>query len=141
MTYTKLCQRMGTVQEIAGNTAVSASGDRTEQQGFVFGRKNSDTPVEEIVCRGTTASESMCGTDTAGSNVPVGNGIGAAVTELIIQPHIARQAAVVPAAAMSEAGTMKTKARTRNRTHIDGGDNDGKQKTHPFERRTGRAAR
>ena len=89
MTYTKLSQRIGTVQEITGNTAISTSDDRAEQQGFAFDRKHSETPMEVDVCRGTTASESMCGTDTAGSNVPAGNGIGAAVTELIIQPHIA----------------------------------------------------
>lgn len=89
MTYAKLCQRMGTVQEITGNTAISASDDRAEQQGFAFDRKNSDTPIEKNVCRGTAASESLCGTDTAGDNVSAGNGIGAAVAELIIQPHIA----------------------------------------------------
>ena len=89
MTYTKLCQRMGTVQEITENTAIPASDDRAEQQGFAFDRKHSDTPMEENVSRGTAASESLCGTDTAGGNVPTGNGIGAAVAELIIQPHIA----------------------------------------------------
>ena len=45
--------------------------------------------MEENVSRGTAASESLCGTDTAGGNVLAGNGIGAAVAELIIQPHIA----------------------------------------------------
>ena len=90
MTYTKLCQRMGTVQEVTDrNTAVSASDDWTEQQGVAFDRKHSDTPMEENVSRGTAASESLCGTDTAGGNVLAGNGIGAAVAELIIQPHIA----------------------------------------------------
>ena len=89
MTYTKLSQRMDIVQEIIENTAISTSDDRTEQQGFSFGKKHSDTPMEENVSRGTAASESLCGTDTAGGNVPAGNGIGAAVAELIIQPHIA----------------------------------------------------
>ena len=89
MTYAKLSQRMGTVQEITGNTAIPTSDDRTEQQDFAFDKKNSDTPMEENVSRGATASESLCGTDTAGGNVPTGNGIGAAVAELIIQPHIA----------------------------------------------------
>ena len=89
MSYAKLSQRMGTVQEITGNTAISSSDDRTEQQGFAFDRKNSDTPMEENVCRGKAVSESLCGTDTAGGNVSTGNGIGAAVAELIIQPHIA----------------------------------------------------
>ena len=89
ITYTKLSQRMDIVQEITENTAISTSDDRTEQQGFAFDRKHSDTPMEENVSRGTAASESLCGTDTAGGNVPTGNGIGAAVAELIIQPHIA----------------------------------------------------
>ena len=89
MTYARLSQRMDIVQEITGNTAISTSDDRTEQQGFVFDRKHSDTPMEENVSRGTAASASLCGTDTAGGNVSAGNGIGAAVAELIIQPHIA----------------------------------------------------
>ena len=89
MTYAKLCQRMGTVQEITENTVIPASDDRAEQQGFAFDKKNSDTPMEMDVCRGATASESLRGTDTTGSNVPAGNDIGAAVAELIIQPHIA----------------------------------------------------
>ena len=89
MTYTKLSQRMDIVQEIIENTAISTSDDRTEQQGFAFDRKHSDTPMEENVSRGTAASESLCGTDTAGGNGSAGNGIGAAVAELIIQPHIA----------------------------------------------------
>ena len=89
MTHAKLCQRMGTVQEITENTAISTSDDRTEQQGVAFDRKHSETHMEENVSRRTAASESLCGTDTAGGNVPAGNGIGAAVAELIIQPHIA----------------------------------------------------
>lgn len=90
MTYAKLSQRMSIEQEVTGrNTAISTSDDRAEQRVFPFDRKNSDTLVEENVCRGTAVSESPCGTDTAGGNVPVGNGIAAAVAELIIQPHIA----------------------------------------------------
>lgn len=89
MTYAKLCQRMGTGQEITENTVIPASNDCSEQQGFAFDKKNSDTPMEVDICRGATASESLCGTDTAGGNVSAGNGIGAAVAELIIQPHIA----------------------------------------------------
>ena len=90
MTYANLCQRMGIEQEVTGrNTAIPTSDDRAEQQCFTFDKKNSDTPMEVDVCRGATASESLCGTDTAGGNVSAGNGIGAAVAELIIQPHIA----------------------------------------------------
>ena len=153
MTYARLSQRMDIVQEITGNTAISTSDDRTEQQGFVFDRKHSDTPMEENVSRGTAASASLCGTDTAGGNVSAGNGIGAAVAELIIQPHIAPTSGGGSGSgndrdwndedkekkAMTVTGTMKT--RRRNRTHIDGGNNDDKQKTNPFERRADRAAR
>ena len=90
MTYANLCQRIDIAQEVTcRDTAVSASDDRAEQQGFAFDKKNSDTPMEVDVCRGATASESLCDTDTAGGNVSAGNGIGAAVAELIIQPHIA----------------------------------------------------
>ena len=89
MTYTKLSQRMDIVQEITENTAISTSDDRTEQQGVAFDRKHSDTLMKVDFCQETTTSESLFGTDTAGGNVPAGNGIGAAVAELIIQPHIA----------------------------------------------------
>ena len=90
MTYTNLCQRMGIEQEVTGrNTAIAASDNRAEQQSFTLDKKNSDTPMEVDVCRGATASEFLCDTDTAGGNISAGNGIGAAVTELIIQPHIA----------------------------------------------------
>lgn len=89
MTYTKLCQRMGSVQKITENTAIPTSDDRAEQQGFTLDKKNSDTSMEVDICREATASESLCGTDTAGGNISAGNGIGAAVAELIIQPHIA----------------------------------------------------
>ena len=89
MTYAKLCQRMGIAQKVAENPSIPASDDGIEQQGFAFDKKHSDTPMEENVCRGTAALESLCGTNTAGGNVSAGNGIGAAVAELIIQPHIA----------------------------------------------------
>lgn len=90
MTYTNLCQRMGIEQEGTGrNTAIPSSDDRAEQQGFAFDKKSSDTPMEVDICRGATASEFLCDTDTAGGNISAGNGIGAAVAELIIQPHIA----------------------------------------------------
>ena len=79
----------GYSKEITENTADSASDDWTEQQDFTFDRKNSDTPVEENVCLGTTTSEFLGSSDTAGGNASAGNGIGAAVAELIIQPHIA----------------------------------------------------
>ena len=89
MTYAKLCQRMSITQEVTScNAAISAS-NKAEQQVSVFGRNHSDIPMEVDDCRGASASESLCGTDTAGSNVSAGNGIGAAVAELIIQPHIA----------------------------------------------------
>ena len=89
MTYANLLQRMGIEQEATGrNTAIPISDDRAEQQGFAFDKKHSDTPSDENVSRGTAASESLCGTNTAGGYVPAGNGIGAAVAELIIQPHI-----------------------------------------------------
>lgn len=90
MTYANLCQRMGVEQEVTDrNTAIPISDDRAEQQGFIFGRKHSNTPMEVDGSRETTASESLSSTDTAGGNVSADNGIGAAVVELVMQPHIA----------------------------------------------------
>lgn len=89
MTYAKLCQRMGTVQEIAGSTScTSVSNNRTEQLDSSFEKLYADRKKVEDDRRETAASESLFGTDTAGGNVSAGNGIGAAVAELIIQPHI-----------------------------------------------------
>lgn len=91
MTYAKLCQSMGMVPDVAGRaTGISASDDRTQQRDFSFGGQHSDyIPGEQ---RETEAAESLSGstgTDTAGGNVSAGGGIGAAITELVIQPHIA----------------------------------------------------
>ena len=119
MTYTKLCQRMSTVQEITENTAISASDDWAEQQGFAFNKKSSDTPMEVDGCRGTTASESLSSTDTAGGNVSADNGIGAAVAELIIQPHIAQT---------SGGGSGSSNDRGWN-------DEDKEKKHNPYKRR------
>lgn len=91
MTYAKLCQSMGMVPDVAGRAAgIPASDERTQQRDFSFGGQHSDyTPAEQ---RGTEAAESLSGstgTDTAGGNVSAGGGIGAAIAELVIQPHIA----------------------------------------------------
>lgn len=94
MTYAKLRQSMGMVPDVAGRAAgIPASDDRTQQRDFSFGGQHSDyTPGEPAEQRGTEAAETLSGstgTDTAGGNVSAGGGIGAAITELVIQPHIA----------------------------------------------------
>lgn len=94
MTYAKLCQSMGMVPDVSGRAAgIPASDDRTQQRDFSFGGQHSDyTPGEPAEQRGTEAAETLSGstgTDTAGGNVSAGGGIGAAITELVIQPHIA----------------------------------------------------
>ncbi len=94
MTYAKLCQRMGIMPDVAGNaTDISASDDRPQQRDFSFGGQHSDyTPGEPAEQRGTEAAKTLsgsAGTDTAGGNVSAGGGIGAAIAELVIQPHIA----------------------------------------------------
>lgn len=90
MTYAKLCRSLGVVSDVAGNaTGISVSDDRTRQRDFSFGGQHSDyTPDEQ---RETEAAETLSGptgTDTAGGNASIGSGIGAAITELVIQPHI-----------------------------------------------------
>lgn len=90
MTYAKLCQRMGIVSDVTDNTTnISASDKRTEQSGFSFGRQYVDTPKEANAYLETTTTESLSGTDSAGGNASIDNGIGAAIAELIMQPHIA----------------------------------------------------
>lgn len=94
MTYAKLCQSLGMVPDVAGKAAgISESDDRTRQRDFSFGGQHSDyTPGEPAEQRGTEVAETLSGstgTDTAVGNVSAGGGIGAAITELIIQPHIA----------------------------------------------------
>ena len=94
MTYAKLCQSMGMVPDVAGKAAdISESDDRTRQRDFSFGGQHSAyTPGEPTEQKGTEAAETLSGstgTDTAGGNVSAGGGIGAAIAELVIQPHIA----------------------------------------------------
>lgn len=94
MTYAKLCQSLGMVPDVASKAAdISESDDRTRQQDFSFGGQHSDyTPGEPAEQRGAEAAETLSGstgTDTAGGNVSAGGGIGAAMAELVIQPHIA----------------------------------------------------
>lgn len=120
MTYVKLCQRMGIVPDVADNiTNISASNERTEQWDFSFGRQHVDTLKEANAYQETTAAESLNGTDTAGGNASIGNGIGAAITELITQPHIA------PA---SGGGSSGSDDRGWN-------DEDKEKKKNPYRRR------
>lgn len=91
MTYAKLCQRMGIVPNVAGNaTDISASDDRTQQRDFSFGGQHSNYTQDELT---EQKEETISGTtcmDTAGGNISAGGGIGTAIAELVIQPHIAQ---------------------------------------------------
>lgn len=94
MTYAKLCQSMGIVPDVSGNAMdISASDDRTQQRDFSFGGQHSDYTQDELTeQKEAEATETISGTtdtDTAGGNVSAGGGIGASITELIMQPHIA----------------------------------------------------
>lgn len=92
MTYTKLCRSMGMRPDIADTPAAFVSDSRTEQPGFSFGGQHSDTLQGEDGCR-ETAAETLNGitaTETTDSGASAaGGGIGAAIAELVIQPHIA----------------------------------------------------
>lgn len=85
MTYAKLCQTLGMVQDVAGNAKeLAASDGRTEQSGFSFDRQPSDTPSEVV---GT--ADGMAATETvADGGASSGGGIGEAVAELVMQPHV-----------------------------------------------------
>lgn len=91
MTYAKLCRSMGIVPDVAGNaTDISASDDRTQQRDFSFGGQHSDYTQDELT---EQKEETISGTtcmDTAGGNISAGGGIGTAIAELVIQPHIAQ---------------------------------------------------
>lgn len=89
MTYAKLCQRMGIVPDVTSNTtAISASDGRTEKPVFSFGGQQSDTPDMTDEQRETEAAESLSGTDTVGGTATAGGGIGEAMAELVMQPHV-----------------------------------------------------
>ena len=93
MTYAKLCQSLGMVPDVAGRAmGIPASDERTRQRDFSFGGQHSDyIPGEPDGQREAEAAETLSGptgTDTAGGNVSAGGGIGAAIAELVIQPHV-----------------------------------------------------
>lgn len=90
MTYAKLCQRMGIMPDVAGNaTDISASDDRPQQRDFSFGWQHSDYTQDELTEQKEETISGTTGMDPAGGNASVGGGIGAVITELVIQPHIA----------------------------------------------------
>lgn len=87
VTYAKICQRMGIVPDVVDNISnISASDERTEQSGFSFGRQQSDTPGIADEQRGTEAD----GVPDAAGGTALAGGIGEAVAELIVQPHVAQ---------------------------------------------------
>ena len=85
MTYAKLCQSLGMIPDGAGNVkGLTASDGRTEQSGFSFGRQPSDTLSETVeISEGMTSTET-----TTGDGVSSGGGIGEAIAELVMQPHV-----------------------------------------------------
>ncbi|WP_373803128.1 relaxase/mobilization nuclease domain-containing protein [Bacteroides heparinolyticus] len=85
MTYAKLCQSLGIIQDGTGNAkGLTASDGRTEQPGLSFGRQSSDTHSEAV---GT--ADGMAATETTtNGGASSGGGIGEAVAELVMQPHV-----------------------------------------------------
>lgn len=85
MTYAKLCQSLGIVSDVIGNAKnLTAPDGRTEQPGFSFGRQPSDTRSETVEAMdGMTATETVADGGTSS-----GSGIGEAVAELVMQPHV-----------------------------------------------------
>lgn len=90
MTYAKLCRSMGIVPDAADNaTNISASDDRSQQRDFSFDWQHSDYTQDELTEQKEETISGTTGMDTAGGNASTGSGIGAVITELIMQPHIA----------------------------------------------------
>lgn len=93
MTYAKLRQRMCADLSHNSTSVISAADNRTERRDFSFGRQRSDTTQEADNCRETATAESLNGTtgiNAAGGNASAYGGIGEAMTELIMQPHVAQ---------------------------------------------------
>lgn len=92
MTYTKLCQAMGIVQtNDNGKITPSILDNQMTHQSFSFGEQHSDTMEKVGVQQGTTTAEFIGDTgsvDAMGSDTSTGSGIGAMITELVMQPHI-----------------------------------------------------
>ncbi len=85
MTYARLCQSLGIMPDIADSiTDMSASDGRTQQRDLSFGGQPSDTHSETVgISDGMTSTETT--TDGGASS---GGGIGEAVAELVMQPHV-----------------------------------------------------
>ena len=93
MTYAKLCRSLGMKLDIADTPAASVADSRTEKLGFSFGGQHSDTLQAEDSCRETVAGiqNGITATETTGSGASAaGGGIGEAMVELVMQPHIAQ---------------------------------------------------
>lgn len=84
MTYAQLRQSLGMKQDATDALAISVADKQTEQTDLSFGEQKPDTHSKTV---GTP--DCMTATDTAaGGDTSVGGGIGEAMTELIIQPHV-----------------------------------------------------
>lgn len=84
MTNAQLRKSLGMKQDATDAPVISVTDERTEQHGFSFGQQQSDTQKEVAEpLNGITATDTATGGDTS-----VGSGIGEAMAELIIQPHV-----------------------------------------------------
>lgn len=84
MTYAQLRQSLGMKQDATDALAISVADKQTEQTDLSFGEQKPDTHSETV---GTP--NGIIATDTtAGGDISVGGGIGEAMAELIIQPHV-----------------------------------------------------
>ena len=122
MTYTRLCQTMGVVQaNDNGKISQSASDNQMTHQSSSFGGQHADTMEKIGVQQGKATVESVGDTgssDAMGGDTSSGTGIGAAITELVMQPH------VVP----TSGGGGSSNDRGWN-------DDDKEKKKNPYKRR------
>ncbi len=84
MTYGGLCKSLGMVNSRTENATMVAEDSQTIQQDFSFGCEQSGNIQSDSV----RMADGVNTVETAGGNTSAGGGIGAAMVELILQPHV-----------------------------------------------------
>lgn len=84
MTYGELCRSLGMVNSRTENATMAAEDSLTIQQDFSFGSEQSGNIQSDSV----GATDGVNVTEQSGSNASAGGGIGAAMVELVLQPHV-----------------------------------------------------
>ena len=84
MTYGGLCKSLGMVNSRTENATMAAEDSQTIQQDFSFDCEQSGHIQSDAI----GMADGVSVTETAGGNASAGGGIGAAMVELVLQPHV-----------------------------------------------------